>query len=158
MDGYSLLNNYTCNYSEVSISVQKMATATKTIIGIGVLLALAISILNLSSPMAIWAIINQFQLFTLLLLTKTNLPADVRGYITDELFVTFSFDFLQIGKLYSGEDQSNDVLEEIGINSHSTLHNNINLIFVILVIAVVHVFILFLPRKLPEHEVSPIRS
>jgi hypothetical protein len=166
MDGYSLLNNYTCNYSEVSTSVKKMSTATKVISGIGAILAVAISILNLSSPMAIWAIANQFQLFALLLLTKTNLPADVRGYISNDKLLSFSFDFLSIDKLFfvkfltnwMDKDQLNDELEEIGIISGNTFNNNVNLIFIFLVIAFVHVLILFLPRKLPEHEVGPIRS
>jgi hypothetical protein len=116
--------------------------------------------------MAIWAIANQFQLFTLLLLTKTNMPADVRGYISNDELMSFSFDFLPIDKIYFGngstswmnKEQSNDELEEIGITSGSTFNNNVSLIFIFLIIAVAHILILFLPRNLPEHEVGPIRK
>jgi hypothetical protein len=123
-----------------------MATGTQAMAGAGASAAIGISLLNLSSPMAIWSMANQFQLFMLLLLTKTHLPADVRGYITNNKLMSFSLDFLPIKKLFVVKvptewmnfDQSIDELEEIGIMSGSSFNNNVGFIFIFVLIVLTH--------------------
>lgn len=123
-----------------------MSTGTKAASGAGVLLALVISIFNLSSPMAIWAMANQFQLYMLLLLTKTSIPSDVSGYITGNQFMTFSMNFIPLNKIpvielpleWMNFDQSLDELEEMGIISGSSLNNIIGFLFTIVLIAMTH--------------------
>jgi hypothetical protein len=119
-----------------------MATGTKAVAGAGAVVAVGISILNFSSPVAIWSMANQFQLFMLLLLTKTSLPADVRGYITGNKLMSFSFGFLHLDKIpfinvpieWMDFYQSIDELEEIGIESGSSLKNNIGVILIFFLI------------------------
>ena len=81
-----------------------MGSATKVISGAAGSAAFGISLMTLSSPMAIWFLAHQFQLYMLLLLTKTSLPIDVRSYIKGNGFFSFSMNFLPFKKttVYKG--------------------------------------------------------
>ena len=101
---------------------------------------IGVSILNLSSISAIWSLVNQFQLFLLLLLTKTPFPDDVKAMLTGNNLMSFDLSFLPVIKLpvlkqfYSWveAEQDNSYLLVIGIESQSGVNNNISLVFLLL--------------------------
>ena len=101
---------------------------------------IGVSILNLSSISAIWSLVNQFQLFLLLLLTKTPFPDDVIAMLTGNNLMSFDLSFLPVIKLpilkqfYSWVEveQNNPYLYVIGIESQSGVNNNISLVFLLL--------------------------
>lgn len=133
------MKDYTCWYSEVSKAAQQMTTGTKAVSAAGASVAVGISLLNLSSPVAIWAMANQFQLFMLLMLTQSHLPSDVVAYITGNRFMSFSMDFIPLENApvidlpleWLSLDQSMDELEEMGILSGSSFNNNVCFMFTI---------------------------
>ena len=96
-------------------------------------IAVANSVVNLSSPIGIWSIVNHFQMLLLLILTGAFIPETVRHYLSGRDFVLLNFDFIPlvdvpfISDLYAWMkfDQSNKNLRDIGINFGSTTINNI---------------------------------
>mmetsp|Transcript_21864 Transcript_21864/g.21610 ORF Transcript_21864/g.21610 Transcript_21864/m.21610 type:complete len:96 (+) Transcript_21864:477-764(+) len=90
------------------------------------------SLLNSSSPMAIWSMANQMQLLMLLLLTQTSLPADVVGYISGNQMFSFNMNFLPIqnnvvSKVpldWLKQNQTNIGLGDMGMESGSSFNNN----------------------------------
>ena len=155
--GFTLQDNYTWTAPEVSQAVKEMGSATNIVSGAAGSAAFGISLMTLSSPMAIWFLAHQFQLYLLLLLTKTSLPVDVSSYIKGNGFFSFSMDFLPIkdSSVYKGnfevllfnnlgienllhKEQPKEGLEEMGLESLSSLSNNIGLMIVILLFTFVH--------------------
>ena len=84
-----------------------MGSATKVVSGAASTAAFGISLMTLSSPVAIWFLAHQFQLFLLLLLTKTSLPSDVKSYIKGNGLFSFSMNFLPF--------KENDAYKGIGL-------------------------------------------
>lgn len=89
--------------------------------------ALLLSIVNVSSPIGIWAMINQFQLYLLLLLTGAYIPVTIRGYLAGVEFVSFSFNFIPFKNIglvshfynWLTFSHNNDNLSDIGLKSGS---------------------------------------
>ena len=130
----------TCAKSvEVSPAVQQMSTGTQALVGAGAVATAGVSMMNLSSPTALWAMANQLQLFMLLILTGVYLPLDVVDYITANEFMSFSMDFLPIDHLvfvkiptgWFETSQNLNVLHDIGVSSGSAFNNNFNWIFMV---------------------------
>lgn len=132
-----------------------MSQATTAASGAAASAAIGISILSLSSPMAIWFLANQFQLFSLLLLTNAQLPTDVREYIKQNAFFSFSMDFLPGSKkatengLLSKMDKEQKYWEfkSLGLDSQSSLVNNMGLFISVLLMILVHLVIFWMPRN-----------
>lgn len=133
-------NKITCTKpAEVSPAVQQMSTGTQALVGAGAVATAGVSMMNLSSPTALWAMANQLQLFMLLILTGVYLPVDVIEYITANKFMSFSMDFLPVDNLvfvkiptgWFESDQDWNILGNIGISSGSTFNNNFNWILTI---------------------------
>ena len=113
------------------------------------------------------------QLFNLLILTKSELPDDIIGYITENNYMSFNMDFLKITKLRKlmislstynlqiiagvnilvnliDKEQELQELSEAGVESGSTLINNFNLLFTLIMILIIHLFLIWLPKKSSE--------
>ena len=97
--------------------------------------AAAVSLINMTSPVGIWSVINAFQMFLLLLLTGVFMPDSIRQYLTGMDFTLLSFSFIPLIKVppfsyifakMKFEQQNND-LKDIGIEYESTIVNNIQL-------------------------------
>lgn len=80
-----------------------------------------------------------YRMFLLLVLTGAYLPPKIANYIIGQRIFTFNFSFLSLAKFdkidYPQVDSS---LKTIGVESGSTIINNFNLVFVILLIGAVH--------------------
>lgn len=81
---------------ETSETVQTMSTTTHATSGGVAAAAVAISLMSMSSPTVLWLMVNQMQLYMLLLLIKSAIPQDVEAYITSNDFMSFSLDFIPI--------------------------------------------------------------
>ena len=126
--------------------IQNAQTATQSTIGASMGVAAAVSLMNMSSPVGIWSIINQFQMLMLLILTGAFIPETVRQYLSGMDFVSLNFDFIPfievplISDLYLWMkfDQTNDNLEDIGLDDGSTVVNNISFLVILLIFITLH--------------------
>ena len=126
--------------------IQNAQTATQSTMGTSMGVAAAISLMNMSSPIGIWTIVNQFQMFMLLLLTGAFIPETVRQYLSGMDFVSLNFDFIPfievplISDLYLWMkfEQTNDDLGDIGLDDGSTVVNNISFLVILLIFVTIH--------------------
>ena len=74
IEGMVINDSYQCEVKKednvVSAEVQSATKAAQAAAGSGAAAGVAVAFLNMSSPVAIWAILNQMQLFILLSLIK----------------------------------------------------------------------------------------
>lgn len=113
-----------------------------------------VSLASLSSPQTIWAIINQFQLLLLLPLTGAFVPQEVVEYLKGMKFVILNFNFVPLSdlsllsKLYSyfSLPQKVEYLQEIDIESGSTLLNCFPLTLLFAFYLTCHALVLILRR------------
>ena len=122
---------------EVSPTAQTMSSSTQAASGASSIATLVVAIMNLSSMAAIWSIVNQFQLFILLLLTKTPFPDDVKAMILGNGFMQFDSSIIPVTKIPKvlefenliDAEQPNVYLKTIGIESRISLKNNLGFTF-----------------------------
>lgn len=137
--------------------VAQIGQATKAASGVAAGAAVGMSLMSFSSPMAVWVLANQFQLFSLLLLTNTNMPTDVKEYIKGNSFFSFSMDFLPFVKPPSDglentldKEQNYNELKDIGLRSRSAIVNNVGLFATLGLFALFHLIIYFMQNKSEE--------
>ena len=126
--------------------IQNAQTTTQSTVGTSMAVAAAISLMNMSSPIGVWSIVNQFQMLMLMILTGAFIPETVRQYLAGMDFVSFNFDFIPfievplISDLYLWMkfDQTNDDLEDIGLDDGSTVVNNISFLVILLIFITIH--------------------
>ena len=122
--------------------------------GIGICLSAGSSLISMSSPAAIFIMINQFQMLLLLPLTGAYISDQVLFTITGMSMALFSFDFLKLEKIsifYYLFDflkiiQLNKNLTEIGINSGNTIINWFKLFCIIVIFILLQ--LVFIPINL----------
>ena len=126
---------------------QTVETFTMQIVaGTGVLISCFSSIISGASPQLAFIIFNQLQMYLMLPLMAKYMADKVRNFILSYGFVIFSFDFIPIINLkilQSAKEefmhaQPNKYLEELGMESVSTLYNNYSLISVLIGIVILH--------------------
>ncbi|CAI2359943.1 unnamed protein product [Moneuplotes crassus] len=158
--GYQLVDNKHCRYTVVAEEVQTLSSGSQAAAGAGSLIATLMSLLNSSSPMAIWSMANQMQLLMLLLLTQTSLPADVVGYISGNQMFSFNMNFLPIqnnvvSKVpldWLKQNQTNIGLGDMGIESGSSFNNNFGIICTLLMLIIFHCLWSLLPRTIDDDD------
>ena len=135
--------------------IKQAQISTQSTIGASMGVAAAVSLMNMSSPVGIWSIINQFQMLMLLILTGAFIPETVRQYLSGMDFVSLNFDFIPfievplISDLYLWMkfDQTNDNLEDIGLDDGSTVVNNISFLVILLIFITLHLPIALIYTK-----------
>lgn len=123
---------------EASPTTEKISSGTQIASVISAGATIGVSIMNLSSMAAIWSIVNQFQLFLLLLLTKIPFPDDVKAMILGNEFMEFDLSFIPVHKIpyitefevLIDEEQPNVYLKTIGVESRTSLKNNLAFAFI----------------------------
>ena len=87
--------------SEVVVSpeTETLSNVSQIISGTTAVVTIVACLFISSSPATIWVMANQLQLFSLLLLTKSELPDDVIGFITSSNYMSFNMDFLSMTKI-----------------------------------------------------------
>ena len=139
---------------EVSPTVQTMSSSTQAASGASSIATLVVAIMNLSSMAAIWSIVNQFQLFILLLLTKTPFPDDVKAMILGNGFMQFDLSIIPVTKIPKvlefenliDAEQPNVYLKTIGIESRISLKNNLGFTFWVIILILMYPLIIQLKR------------
>ena len=122
---------------------------TYIVLALYIVIAILISIINKRSPVAMWFLINQFQLLMLLLLTGTYMPKTVRQYLSNMDIVLFNLDFIPISRLplisnlydYMRFEQNNENMSDFGIDYGSTLVNNISFLFFMLLFIIAYLIV-----------------
>ena len=138
--------------------IKNAQIATQAMIGISMSVAISISMINFSSPVGIWSLINLFQMLMLLILTGAFIPETVREYMSGMDFVVFNFDFIPfikippISDLYSWMKfgQNNGNLQDIGVDDGSTFINNIAFLVILMIFIGVHIPLAILNVKTRE--------
>ena len=128
---------------ELSAQAKQMKSGTQAASGLSSSAVIGVSILNLSSITAIWSLVNQFQLFLLLLLTKTPFPDDVKGMILGNELMSFDLGSIPIRSLPQINwtlnlvdiKQDNVYLQTVGVTSQGGIANNINFALSIIMFA-----------------------
>ncbi|CAI2371646.1 unnamed protein product [Moneuplotes crassus] len=154
-DLYELKNPTTCySYAifEVSEGAQQMSSGSQAVSGVSAGATVGVSLLNLSSLAAIWSIVNQLQLFLLLLLTKTPFPGDVKALILGNELMQFNLDVLPVRALpkmpevmdWLKIDQDNSYLETIGVESSTSLLNNFGFVLCMLLMLALYPLVMTL--------------
>ena len=129
--------------------VKNAQAATQSAAAVGSGVTFIASIINYSSPAAVWSMASQLQFCMLLLLTGAFLPPDVSDYLAGTTFSAFSFDFVPVMEIpYYGYparlldiEQDDLNLRTIGIESGSSLSNNfpfLTLLVLLIVLALIN--------------------
>ena len=144
-----------------SSEVSSINIATKSTIGAQALITTTLSAFTNSSLASLWSMINQLQLFLLLLLTGVYFPKDVIDVIIGSKFAlftlnlipfsSFSFSTNIINKIYLS--QSFSMLERIGFDSGSSFVNNYGMIFSFVLCLIFHLFVFIIIKLLAKKNI-----
>jgi hypothetical protein len=129
--------------------------------GAGVAIGGVVSLLSMSSPQAIWIMVNQFQLLMLLPLTDVYMPKEIEDYLSGMSFTSFNFDFLPLSSIpkfkgifeYFGFEQNDQYLQGMGIEYGSAFLNQISLFAMMCAFLLIHSIIMLL-YNLVKHDDS----
>ena len=114
------------------------------------------SLCNLSTPTGLWITMNQFQLILLLLLTKSNIPKSIIDYLSGLKATTCSFNFIPFKDIpgfnrlveYLNLKLSRKELNYFGIFSGCTFSNNFSLIWILMILALIHMLFILIYNKI----------
>ena len=140
-----------------SQTAKTLSIIAQSIVGVIMVVSVITSMLNVSSGSGIWLLINEVQLFFLLLLTRAYIPDDVKLVITGLKFALnppFYFSFSTMYAYNSVIDNfnfelSNYSLSYVGVSSDSSVYNTAPFFVSLLVVIVCH-FIVIVFMKLLE--------
>ena len=146
------MNENSSSYEEkaekgMSQSTKNAQISTDAMIGTAMVLGVFFSIVNMSSPVGIWSLVNQFQILMLLLLTGAFIPKSIRQYLSGFKFLSLKLDFIPLNKipliseLYGSMkfEQNKDELKDVGVDFESTTTNNIVLLIILLLFILAHI-------------------
>ncbi|CAI2379323.1 unnamed protein product [Moneuplotes crassus] len=136
------------------------STAAQAAAGVAMALAAASSVVSMSSPVGMFSMINQLQLYILLPMLPPYFPAKVGDFILGMDFAFVSLDFIptddiplvkEIKKLVS-YPQSDEYLNEIGISSGSSIVNYLPMVVIIVLIGFLHLITTLIYVCIREHK------
>ncbi|CAI2374092.1 unnamed protein product [Moneuplotes crassus] len=130
----------------VEANAEIAATIGQSIVGLGVIVSVTLSMATMSSPVGIFALINQFQLYILLPMLPAYFPAKVGQFILGVDFAFISLDFIPVDDIplikeikeavdYSQEDS---YLNDIGLTSSSSIVNYLPIMVFIVFMFLIH--------------------
>ena len=141
-----------------SLTAKVLSITVISIVAVVFITSSISSVINLLSGSSIWSLINQAQLFFLLLLTRAYIPDDVKLVITGLKFALnppsyFSFNSIAA---YSSAlskfdfELSNNSLSYVGVSSDSSVYNFTPFIVTMLAMLAVHLAVLVLSKLLTK--------
>ena len=142
--------------SETVETSQALTTTSQSIVGATAAVVTFVSIINSSSIANLWSMINQSQMFFLLILTRAFIPIDVWSEITGSTFAlnpSVNFPFKKIGIYRSIIENfnfglSNPLLDPLGFKSDSIVYNNASNFILLAVASIFHLFVYILNKLL----------
>jgi hypothetical protein len=128
-----------------------VATASVAIVASSVVLSSVFSLLSSSGSQGAFSSIHQYQLYILLPMIGAYMPNEIVDILLGMKFVTFSFSFLGISGIpivtnaidKIDFNQNDDYLENIGLESGSSVVNYLPLLTVLLLMGIMH--LIYLP-------------
>ena len=149
-------NSSNSKSTETEETSKALKITIQCIIGLTVIIVVLGSIMDISSIANLWLMINQNQMFFLLILTRAFIPNNIVVVITGLDFTINPLTYIPLIKIgiYKSVVEnfdfglSNSLLDPLGFKSDSTAYNNatnfISLVFMI----ILHLFIYLLNRFL----------
>lgn len=130
----------------ITEEAQASLYATQATLATGVAINAGTAFMVLSSPQGAFSMINQFQLILLLPMINDNLPENIVRIISGMSFTLLSFDFIPLDKLpiYNdlkrifGYSQHDEYMSDLGMKSGSAFINQLKLLILTGVIALLH--------------------
>ena len=137
-----------------SQTAKLLSMTVMSIVAVVFITSLISNVINLLSGSSIWSLINQVQLFFLLLLTRAYIPDDVKLVITGLKFALNPpsyFSFSSIPAYNSSLNNfnfelSNNSLSYVGVSSDSSVYNISPFIVTMLAMLAVHLVVLILNK------------
>ena len=139
---------------QVSAQAQALVATSQSIVGATSGITAASSMMNSSSLTSLWSMINQVQMFFMLLLTRSFIPHEIEVTITGQGFAINPSDYIPFKSIGSSEryidkfkfDLSNSQLETFGIESDSSFYNVYPTISSLLTGVAIHIFLYTLSK------------
>lgn len=150
----------------LSGSVQATKSSSQGAAGAVTTVSMVSSMMTFSSPQAIWTMANVYQLLMILPLTRIYMPKDVIDFITGMKISTFNFKFIPtqhipfVNSVLDNLDfaQSDEYLGRIGLESGSSIVNNISTFGMWGLSVVIHLCILAWLRKCKWEKYAKLRN
>ena len=145
-------NSSSNNSNESSIAsstINSINIVTKSSVSTTTVAVVISSIIGTSSLASIWLMINQLQMFFLILFTGVYFPDGIIEVITGSKILFFPFPSIPFRNFkfqsslinYFQIDQSNSILERIGVESESTLINIYSFACSLILVVLIHLSI-----------------
>ena len=152
--GYTLKSG---SWIIASTTSQVLSSTSSSALGASFGIITLMSFINPASIASLWSMINQAQLFFLILLTRASIPIDVQNVITGSKFTLnvasyifnprYEFLCSTIGQFdFSLRDNT---FNQLSINSDSSLFNFFPIIIFIFIMVLLHLLILILYKLMP---------
>lgn len=134
------------------LDAQKLATTTsQATIGAAAFVCLLTSIFNTPSFSGFYLILQQLQMIILVLMIDPFIPDSLLKYLDGQDLVMVTFNFIPVSELpaiktpvnWFDSEQSNEILNVLGIESRSTLVNKLPLFAIMTLIFIIHVLLRF---------------
>ena len=150
--GYTLKSG---SWIIASTTSQVLSSTSSSALGASFGIITLMSFINPASIASLWSMINQAQLFFLMLLTRAHIPIDVQNVITGSKFTLNvasyifnpSYEFLNLTIGQFDFSLTDNTFNQLSINSESSLFNFFPIIILVFIMVLLHLLIL-IPYKL----------
>ena len=141
---------------ELKTSGESASATTQSVIWVVVFASSISSFTNASSMASLWAMVNQVQLFFMLLLTNAFIPESIKITITGQTFELNPFEsisFIDSSKYKRLIDKfnynvNNPMLNSFNVESASTFYNWFSFLVILVLIAILHIFVYIAQKKI----------
>ena len=153
-------SEYTLNSGSwiiASTTSQVLSSTSSSALGASFGIITLMSFINPASIASLWSMINQAQLFFLILLTRATIPIDVQNVITGSKFTLniasyiFNprYEFLSSTIGQFDFSLSDNTFNQLSINSESSLFNFFPIIILVFIMVLLHLLVLILYKLMP---------
>ena len=152
--GYTLKSG---SWIIASTTSQVLSTTSISALGASFGIITLLSFINPASIASLWGMINQAQLFFLIILTRATIPIDVQNVITGSKFTLNiaslisipNYGFLNITIGQFNFSLSDKTLKLLSINSYSSLFNFFPIFILVFIMVLLHLLVLILYKLMP---------
>lgn len=150
-DSESQVVNVVVNSGPQSLSLQNAIASSAAMVAAGAAVGVAISMISGNRPTCLYFVLHQLQMIILLMMIDPFIPAAIKDYLKSQGFVLVTFNFIPSGDIpgidipveWMDEEQTNNILESLGIESKSTFINNLSLVVSMTCILILHFLLRF---------------
>ena len=141
--------------------ISKTYFPTEIIVKITIAVIVVTNLISLSSIESLWSIINQMQMLFLILLTGVFIPLDVKIIIQGPSFAINIYSYIPLSSTQYDSSvfskynfpSTNAMLQDVGVNTDSSIYNIHVMLIWILLIILIHVCLYFVMKRISRiHE------